>query len=160
MRFVLTWIVLAGFWIGLSGYFDAIHLTWGFVAVTLVSAISVRAPRDASDPVGRELVRTVRLFGYVPWLLGQIVVANWDVALRVLGIRPVDPRLIRFQPHLDSDYGRVALANSITLTPGTVTVEIEEDGAFLVHAIAPTAADGLLEGSMVERVHRVEGSSA
>jgi len=156
LRFILTWIVLAAFWIGLSGYFDAIHLTWGFVAVTLVTVIAVRTPREGSS-VGTEIGRIGRLFRYVPWLLWQIALANWDVALRVLGVRPVDPRVIRYRPPVESDFGRVALANSITLTPGTVTMEIEEDGAFLVHAIAQPAADGLLDGAMAEHIRRVEG---
>lgn len=158
MRFVLTWIVLAAFWVGLSGYFDAIHLTWGLVAVTGVSVVSARSPREG-DSVPAEALKILRLLAYVPWLLWQIVLANWDVALRVLGVRPVDPRLVRFKPDLASDFGRVALANSITLTPGTVTVEIEEDGAFLVHAIAKPAEKSLLTGAMAERVRRVEGSS-
>lgn len=158
MRFILTWTVLAAFWIGLSGYFDPIHLTWGLLAVTLVSVISARAPREGPS-IGREVGQIVRLFTYVPWLLWQIVLANVDVALRVLGVRPVEPRMIRFQPELESDFGRVALANSITLTPGTVTVEIEEDGSFLVHAIARPAAESCLGGAMTERVRRVEGPS-
>lgn len=158
MRFILTWIVLAAFWMGLSGYTDWIHLTWGFIAVTLVSIISVRSPRQGGS-LGRELGQVVRLFRYVPWLLWQIVLANWDVALRVLGVRPVDPRVVRFRPELESDFGRVALANSITLTPGTVTMEVEEDGAFLVHAIAEPAAESLLTGAMAAQVQRVEGSS-
>ena len=158
MRFVLTWIVLAAFWIGLSGYFDTIHLIWGFVAVTLVSVITVRVPREGA-PVGTEVGQVARLFKYVPWLLWQIALANWDVALRVLGVRPVDPQVVRFRPQLETDFGRVTLANSITLTPGTVTIEIEEDGAFLVHAIAPPAAEALLSGAMTAGVRRVEGSS-
>lgn len=158
LRFVLTWIVLAAFWLGLSGHFDAIHLTWGLVAVTLVSTITALSPRHC-DPVPVETARVFRLLGYVPWLFWQIVLSNWDVALRVLGVRPVDPSLFRFHPELESDFGRVAMANSITLTPGTVTVEIEENGDFLVHAIAPPAVEGLLSGAMAERVHRVEGRS-
>jgi multicomponent Na+:H+ antiporter subunit E len=156
LRFVLTWILLAAFWIGLSGYFDAIHLTWGLVAVTLVSVVSARAPREGPS-VGTEVGQVLRLFAYVPWLLWQIALANWDVALRVLGVRPVDPRVVRFRPGLQSDFGRVAMANSITLTPGTVTIEVEEDGAFLVHAIAPPAEEALLDGAMAARVRRVEG---
>ena len=158
LRFVLTWIVLGAFWIGLSGYFDPIHLIWGFVAVTLVSVISARVPR-AGDPVAKEARQILRLLVYTPWLIGQIALANWDVALRVLGVRPISPRLVRFDPRLASDFGRVALANSITLTPGTVTIEIDEDGAFLVHAIAPAAEESLLSGTMTERVRKVEGSS-
>lgn len=159
MRFILIWIVLAAFWIGLSGYFDALHLAWGFVAVTLVSAVTAATPREG-ESVFAEAGKLVRLFLYVPWLLWQIVLANVDVMLRVLGVRPVEPRVVRFRPPVRSDFGKVALANSITLTPGTVTIDVEEDGTFLVHAIAEPAAEGLLDGRMAERVRRVEGQDA
>lgn len=159
MPFVLTWLVLAAFWVGLSGYFDAIHLTWGFVAVTLVSALSCR-PLAGDGPFLPAFGRLARLAAYVPWLLWQIALANIDVLLRVIGIRPLAPTVVRFRPDLESDFGRVALANSITLTPGTVTIEVEEEGVFLVHAIAPEAAETLLKGDMAKRVHAVEGGSS
>ena len=159
MRFILIWIVLAAFWIGLSGFFDVIHLTWGFVAVTLVAAVTAATPREG-DSVLSEGRKILRLFAYVPWLLWQIVLANVDVMLRVLGVRPVEPRVVRFRPPVKSDFGKVALANSITLTPGTVTIDVEEDGAFLVHAIAEPAVEGLLDGRMVEHVRQVEGEDS
>ena len=156
MRFILTWLILAGLWIGLSGYFDVIHLTWGVVAVTLVASLSSRHLLG-DVTLGRGIAGFVRLAVYTPWLIRQIVEANWDVLLRVLGRRPVDPSLVRFDPGLGTDFGRVTLANSITLTPGTVTVEIEEDGHFLVHAVAPDVAEGLATSGMVQRVQQVEG---
>jgi len=158
VRFVLTWIILAGFWVLLSGHFDVIHLTWGFVAVTLISAVSARH-LFGDGPLRPGAGRVVRLFLYVPWLLWQIVLANVDVFLRVVGVRPVAPRMVRFRPSLETEFGRTAFANSITLTPGTVTVEVEDDGAFLVHAIAPEAEDALLAGEMEKRVRGVEGAS-
>ena len=155
MRFVVTWLTLAGFWIALSGYFDPIHLTFGFVSVTIVSVVASQffAEKDAFLDEARGLFR---LALYSPWLLGQVVVANLDVLLRVVGIRPLAPRMVRFNPNLKSDFGRVSLANSITLTPGTVTVEIEDDGTFVVHALSKEAADGVLDGRMVEQVRHLE----
>ena len=158
VRFLVTWVILALFWIALSGHYDAVHLTFGLVSVTLVSWISHRHIA-AGARVGDEALCLVRLAAYLPWLLWQIALANVDVLLRVLGIRPVDPRLIRFKPDLENDFGRVAMANSITLTPGTVTVDVEEDGSFIVHAVSPDAARGVLTGAMERRVKRVEGSA-
>ena len=156
MRFVLTWLILAALWIGLSGHFDVIHLTWGLAAVTLVSALSARHLfHDTNLVAGTGAF--FRLLAYLPWLVKQITLANIDVLLRVIGKRPVEPVLVHFEPELESEFGRVALANSITLTPGTVTVKIEEDGTFLVHAIGPDAAEGTLNGGMTERVRAVEG---
>jgi multicomponent Na+:H+ antiporter subunit E len=155
VSFLVTWLLLAALWIGLSGYFDAVHLIFGFVSVTLVSAISHKH-LVGDGPMWRGLGRLVRLVVYVPWLLWEITVANYDVMLRVLGFRDVDPCVVRFRPDLTSDFGRVALANSITLTPGTVTIRIRE-GEFIVHAISPAAADGVLGGRMERRVRSVEG---
>jgi multicomponent Na+:H+ antiporter subunit E len=75
-----------------------------------------------------------------------------------MGFRDVNPSVIRFRPELNSEFGEVTLANSITLTPGTVTMEIE-DGAFIVHAVSPEAAEAVLEGSMTRKVQQVEGGA-
>jgi multicomponent Na+:H+ antiporter subunit E len=150
------WILMAAFWVALCGHWEKpMHHAFGLVSVTLVSALSHRQ-LSRKSPVFTGLVRVLRLFRYLPWLFWQIFVANIDVLLRVLGVRPVDPRIVRFEPDLESDFATVAFANSITLTPGTVTIEIE-DGHFIVHAVAPEAVDGLLSGEMERRLRWVEG---
>ncbi len=156
MRFLITWIVLAALWIGLSGFTDPVHLTFGFLSVTLVSLISTRhllGDEAAPGTAGRLL----RLILYLPWLLWEIVVANLDVMLRVFGLRGIEPCVIRVRPDLEGDFGKTVLANSITLTPGTVTVEIEADGTFVIHALSREAAEGVLSGRMEAKVRRVEG---
>ncbi|MDJ0973087.1 MAG: Na+/H+ antiporter subunit E [Planctomycetota bacterium] len=158
MGFVLTWLVLAGLWFGLSGYTDAIHLTFGAVSVTLVTFMSYKHLMGGG-PVGTGVGRAIRTVIYLPWLFWQITVANIDVMLRIAGFRPVEPRMIRFKAELDSDYGRVLLANSITLTPGTVTVEVGDDNVYVVHAISPEAAQGIIEGAMEAKVRGVEGDA-
>ncbi len=155
MSFLTTWIVLAAFWIGLSGYFDVIHLVFGAVSVTLVTALSHKHLIGDSTR-GQGLVRVIRTMFYIPWLLWQVALANIDVLLRVIGLRSIDPRMIRIKVDLESEYGLTLLANSITLTPGTVTVDVEEDGTFLVHALAPEAAEGVLSRVMEARVREVE----
>jgi len=156
VKFLVTWIVLAALWIGLSGYLDAVHLVFGAVSVTLVSALSSRH-LVGDGPLGPALGHFLRLVLYLPWLLWQIVMANVDVMLRIYGVRDIDPCIVRFTPDLTTDFGKVALANSITLTPGTVTVEIEADGAFVIHAISREAADGILSGAMERKIRSVEG---
>jgi multicomponent Na+:H+ antiporter subunit E len=155
VSFAVTWVVMATFWLALSGRFDAVHLGFGLASTTLVSALSHRLlfPPAAG---GVSLGRLLRLFAFLPWLFKQILVANVDVLKRVLGARPVDPRIVRLRPDLHSEFGIVTLANSITLTPGTVTIEIE-DGDFIVHAIAPEAVEGLLSRRMERKVQWVEG---
>jgi multicomponent Na+:H+ antiporter subunit E len=67
---------------------------------------------------------------------------------------PIDPRVVTFKTMLKSDVARTALANSITLTPGTVTIDIVDD-VFYVHAIAKEPADDLLEGAMERRIAHI-----
>jgi len=157
LAFLVTWLLLAGLWIGLSGYFDVVHLVFGFLSVTLVSLISSKHLTGGGDvPTG--MARLGRLVLYLPWLIWEIVVANFDVMQRIFGLKPIDPCIIRFRPELESDFGRVTLANSITLTPGTVTVVIE-GGEFVVHALSREAADAVLAGAMEKKVRRVEGQA-
>ena len=157
MGFILTWIVLAAFWIGLSGYFDPIHLGFGAISVTLVSLISHRHLTQGGS-VAQGLVRAVRTLFYVPWLLWQIVIANVEVFQCVLGFKPIEPCMVRIEPDMESTFGVVTLANSITLTPGTVTVDVEGD-ALVIHALTANAARGVQDGAMAERVKRIEGSA-
>ena len=158
MSFIVTWLFLAALWIGLSGYFDVVHLTFGFLSVTLVTALSHRH-LTGGKPVGRSLARLARLVGYLPWLLWQILLANIDVTLRVLGFKPISPRVVRIRPDLRTNMGRVTLANSITLTPGTVTVELE-GGEFIVHALSHEAAEALKTSEMEAKIRHVEGGTA
>jgi multicomponent Na+:H+ antiporter subunit E len=158
VSFVVCWLVLAALWFGLSGYTDTHHLVFGVVSVTLVSLLSHRH-MTGGDHVGRGLLALVRLALYVPWLLWQILLANVDVMLRVFGVRPIEPCVIRFKPPLEGDFAVVTLANSITLTPGTVTVDVEPDGTFVVHAISREAADGVLTGVMAAKARHVAGEA-
>ena len=99
-----------------------------------------------------------RLLLYVPWLLWAIVKANLDVARRILTFRlPISPRLIRVKASQKSDLGQVIYANSITLTPGTVSVDLQ-DGTILVHALTRECAEDLQEGEMDRRVAALEGA--
>ena len=157
MAFLVTWLLLAGLWIGLSGYFDVVHLVFGFCSVTLVSLLSSgHLTGDGDVPTG--IARLTRLVLYLPWLLWEIVWANFDVMMRIFGLKPIDPVIIRFKPDLKSDFGRVTLANSITLTPGTVTVVIE-NGEFVVHALSREAADAVLAGVMEKKARSIEGQA-
>ncbi len=156
MRFLVSWILLAAFWLALAGLpHNALQLGFALVSVTLVSAWTAPLFFGRSS-MGRGAARLIRLALYAPWLLWQILAANVDVLLRVVGIRPIHPQIVSFRPDLQSEFGKVAMANSITLTPGTVTIELADD-EFIVHAIAPASADLLRTGAMEERIRAVEG---
>ena len=97
-------------------------------------------------------VNPLKLVFYLFWLFWQLVLANLDV-LRAT-VRPeieIDPRVVRFRYQADHPMAKVCLANSITLTPGTVTIDVAEDGVFTVHALTAGSASGLKEGGMQKK---------
>ncbi len=95
---------------------------------------------------------------YLPWLLKQIVLANLDVARLVWDPRlPISPRLVQVPYETRTAMGTVTYANSITLTPGTVTISARE-GKFLVHALTEGSEQRLRTGEMQRRIQRLEGA--
>jgi len=94
----------------------------------------------------------LRALAYVPWLLVEILKANLDVTRRILAPDlPIQRQLLRVRPTQATDVGRTVFANSITLTPGTISVIVSDD-EILVHAVCDAAAEGLATGDMDRRV--------
>jgi multicomponent Na+:H+ antiporter subunit E len=148
---LLTFCIMAVFWILLSGIFDAFHLISGLICCAIVSVISHDLLVKGESE--KKLLKSLRLLLYIPWELWQIVLANVDVAYRVLHPKmPIDPLIIEFETTLRKEFSLVTLANSITLTPGTITILVEpEKGKFWVHAIAKKPADALLIDQTMQR---------
>ncbi len=148
---LLTFCIMAVFWILLSGVFDAFHLISGIVCCAIVSLLSHDLlVKGKSEKI---LLKSLRLLIYIPWELWQIVLANIDVAYRVLHPKmPIDPLIIEFETTLRGEFSLVTLANSITLTPGTITILVKpEKGKFLVHAIAKEPAEALLVDQTMQK---------
>lgn len=147
---------LAVVWLLLSGHYTPLILTLGLVSVIAVVAIALRM--DVVDHESVPIHMTGRFFGYWIWLAAEIVKANIDVAKRVWSPSlPISPTLFRLKTTQPGELGQVIYANSITLTPGTVSVSLE-DGEILVHAIAREVGDDLSAGEMDRRVTRLEAS--
>ena len=156
MRFVLTVLIMFLFWIFLSGEFSFILLLSGIISSLLVSYISHDLLIGNGD-MKLGFIRTIRFIRFLPWLLWQIVLANIDLAIRTLHPKmPINPMLINFKNNLKTDLGMVILANSITLTPGTVTIDVNEND-FFIHVISEKAAQSLISGEMQARVKKIEG---
>jgi len=151
---IMTFIMLFAFWVLLSGKYDLFHLTLGVICSLLIAYLT-HDLLFANVRVGDTRVIAWRFFAYIPWLLYQIITSNIYVASVVL--RPkqhVDPQILRFKTKLESDISWVTLANSITLTPGTITMDIK-DGEFIVHALDKKVADDLHAGEMEDRIAHV-----
>ncbi len=142
---------LSAFWLLLSGYFTSILLlSLGAVSVLVTVYLTLRMDRQDGERVALRV--DFPIVRYWIWLLVEIVKSNVDVAKIILSpTMPLSPRMVRVKATQTTDVGLVIYANSITLTPGTVTVEIVGD-EFLVHAITQAAADGVTGGDMGERV--------
>lgn len=154
MHFASLFTVLLTTWILLSGQWTALHLGSGVVASLFITWLAVRNGMAGRRPMP---IRTfVVVTRYWPWLLYKIVVANLDVAYRVWHPRlPIAPRLLKVPCATRTDLGTATYANSITLTPGTVTVAIEAR-RLLVHALTEEGARELVGGEMHRRVRALE----
>jgi multicomponent Na+:H+ antiporter subunit E len=145
------------FWMLLSGEFHFILISSGIVFSLFVAYISHDLLIGKVD-IRLGTKRAFRFLRYLPWLLRQLVMANLDLAYRTLHPRmPIDPQVVKFDTPLKSDIGIAILANSITLTPGTVTIEANREGEFIAHTISKEEAEALLSGEMQSRVARIEG---
>lgn len=157
MSFIITAITMFIFWVLLSGEFDAVLLISAVFSSLLVAYLSHDLLIGGMD-IRFCISRNFRFLKYIPWLLWQIVLSNIDVVKRTLHPKMlIDPCLVKVDTNLRSEFGITVFANSITITPGTVTIDANGEGRFLVHAIAREPADGLLGGDMRERVSKIEG---
>lgn len=141
--------VLALMWLLLSGHGTVFLLVLGLASVLLVTAIAVRL--DIADDEGHPIHLVRAALGYWPWLLKEILVANVDVAKAILAGGTVQPRVFTVKASQASELGHATYANSITLTPGTVSIAVE-NGEITVHALTSAGADGVLNGEMDRRV--------
>ena len=155
---VLT-VVLTAVWLAWSGHFEPLLLTLGAGSIVFVVALSahMKVVDHESVPIG---LHYPRLLLYVPWLAWEIIKANVDVARRILtpGEPPIAPRIIRVKASQKSDLAQVVYANSITLTPGTVSIDVS-GGEILVHALHAEAAAGVESGEMDRRCAGLEGGT-
>ncbi|MDK9712564.1 MAG: Na+/H+ antiporter subunit E [Sulfuritalea sp.] len=146
---------LIAFWLLLSGMFTPFLIVAGIGSAIAVVLLSRRM--DVADHEGHPVhLAWVAVLSYWPWLFWEIAKSAWDVTRRVLHpALPVSPVLVEFRPTQTTDLGLVIHANSITLTPGTISVEVEQD-RFLVHALTREAGAGLAGSEMDRRCTALE----
>lgn len=156
LPFIATFVLTFLLWLLLSGRFDGFHIGLGAVSCGIVSLTSGRMIFGRLEL--RHFVTTVpRFVLYIPWLLYQILLANIHVMKLVYHPRMadlIDPRIVKFHSRLKSHLALTTFANSITLTPGTITVYATDYGDFEVHAIDRRSGEAL-PGDMERRIAKI-----
>ncbi len=145
------------FWLLLSGHFTPLMLGLGLASLALTILLSRRM--TLIDHESYPLHLSSKLPAFLLFIMQEIVKANIDVIRRIMTFRrdSVSPQLIEVDVPLKSDLGRAIYANAITLTPGTVSIDLTEE-KILVHALSKEAADDLATGEMAKSIpdHVVE----
>ena len=148
-------LFLFALWLLLSGHYTPLMLLLGGLSTLLVVFLALRA--DLIDRETHPVLLKPSILLYWLWLAWEIIKSNLDVARRILtpGL-PISPNVFTVRTTQQSDLGQVTYANSITLVPGTVAMDVDED-VITVHALTQEAAANLKRGEMNRRVCRVEG---
>ena len=159
---VLQFVLLFAFWLLLSGRFEAKYVSIGVLSAGLVtfltndlfhSALSYGERVEAKTR--SVLLQMWRFLLYLPWLLSRIIMANIQVAYLVLHPKmPIDPGLLVFRTRMKKGIAQVTLANSITLTPGTITTSLE-NGRYIIHTLKRPLAGELEDATMQNKIARV-----
>lgn len=155
---VLSFIAFMGFWLAMSGFFDVVHISFGVICVVAVIAFNNKLKRHVyyEDEI-RQLnqFHFFRSAWYAVWMFWQIIKAGLQVTMVLIRPSlPIAPSIVRFKVDLPSAHARMILGNSITLTPGTLTVDITGD-EFIVHSLIPASYEGIVDDSMPKQVLRL-----
>jgi len=150
--------VLAVLWMLLSGMFEPLLLGLGVASVVLT--VWIAHHMDVVDHEGHPIHLGFRGLFYFPWLALEIIKANLNVARIILSPKMnIQPHIFKTKASQRSDVGLTTYANSITLTPGTVTITMEDDSTFEVHALTHAAREGVESLEMDRRCTAMEGMS-
>jgi multicomponent Na+:H+ antiporter subunit E len=145
---------LFAFWLLLSGIYTPFLVLSGLAASVAVALLASRM--EVADREGHPLHLTLAAAAYWPWLAKEIAKSGWQVTRIILDPRlPISPTLVRFKPSQKSTVALATHANSITLTPGTITVDASH-GEFLVHALTREGAAAVVGSEMDARVSRLD----
>ncbi len=149
---LLTFGILLLIWVVFSGLIDPFHITLGVIScafVTWISSDLLFENREIS--IGDRMGQAWRLCSYAVWLLWQIVLSNVHLLkLAFIGPKSLQPQIVKYETKLESDFEKFLLANSITLTPGTITMKILGN-QYYIHAVSDFTAKGL-DGEMERRI--------
>jgi multicomponent Na+:H+ antiporter subunit E len=151
---ISLFLTLAAFWLLNSGHYSVLILSLGFVSIALILVISHKM--DVVDNESQPIYLSRKIFGYFLWLIKEIIKANITVVKHIwLGEGSISPTLKKIKISQETDMGKVIYANSITLTPGTVAIDLV-DNEITVHALNYKDIESLEVGEMDRRVTLLE----
>ena len=150
-------LVLSMFWVLLSGYFQPLLLGFGVFSVVIVLIVLKRM--DAVDNEPRVVSSGVQILRYLAWLFGQVALSSLEVTKFIWGSSSkLSPTLATISAKRVRPDNRVLYANSITLTPGTLCVDLVKDEV-TVHALNRTSIEDLKQGEMENKIIRIWGEN-
>jgi len=154
IKFCLSTSLLFLIWLLLSGFLKTNLLVLGLLSSGLVSLLAIKLGLLSEH--SQRLRINLRLPRYLPFLLKEIWLSNLHVAGLILNPKlPIQPQTLRYQAQQKTESGLAVHGNSITLTPGTISVDIK-DKEILVHALSDTTAEGVRAGSIDQQVCKLE----
>jgi len=156
MQIVVLFVTLAVLWLLWSGLYLPLMLILGLASVLLVVWLVRRF--ETLDHESVPLHLGVGILTYWIWLLKEIVTSSWQVTKIILAKdMPISPTMTTVQSKSRGEVREVLFGNSITLTPGTLTTDIDNNGLLTVHALTREGADGVVNGDMNDRIARLPG---
>lgn len=154
IKALLLFVFYFVIWLLLSGHYDPLLLTLGILSC--ITCLYVTWKAKFIDEEGLPLHLLIRLPIYTLWLFKEIIKANIDTA-KIIILNNPDPQNFRVKSSQKTEAGKVTYANSITLTPGTVTTVLDGD-ILEVHALSSDMADDVKSGVMDKKVSWLEGN--
>lgn len=153
MRYIRSLLFVAVVWLLLSGHYTALILSFGAVSSLIVIWFMWRMAR-VDEKLDILPIRP-RVLYYLLWLMWQVVLSNIDLVRRIWDpTLPIRPTWQRLDIKVTSSLAKTLYANSITLTPGTLTTDVREDH-FMVHSLSPDGIEDLRKGGMEEQILRL-----
>lgn len=164
LNYIGAAVLLMALWFIMSEKTEAKFLIIGGVSSAVIAYMCMKTLTmpglKSAEPYYVASVNPVKALAYFAWLIIQIISSALYVSrVTLFGMDKIDPSIVWFKADYDSPAARALLANSITLTPGTITIDISEDGIYSVHALTKELRDGLLDGSMQQRIARLYGET-
>ena len=152
------YFILFGFWVLLNGRWDAEIALVGAIVCAALYAFMMAFMGYSPRKEWQLAKRLPRIFGYFLYLVREIFLSSWQTIRLIWSPdKEIEPRVTSFRTRLRTDAGKVVLANSITMTPGTMTVDVQED-EFLIHCLDTSFDMGQDGFEMENRVLKLEGT--